>query len=352
MSSYLGVPLVANWCTFGQHASREAGEQIRNLQAGLAILDDSLQVLTTVALAGGNPIAALGEVRRIISTIQRVVGLATQQTLLAQSMQLGMANAGITVAQLNGVVAAAQDVVSFQWTDLIPGGQAAELIQFLARLAPVVAKLVVAIPAILTSVRRVYENMKLGNRQIYDNIAPAYAAFLTAANGAPNNIPGAVAVAGDQQGFVAAAFVEYGHVRRLADEILCEPGTPASQAKTAERAQKAHRANLLIGFQEQLIILQPVFDTMQQELAAMAGTMSLRDPNGVHPLIANWGDFYTRMGIDPATAPRDPRTITPAMLPPVLRPGQPNYAGTINQYFSDGLTNAPVHGAPRGITSM
>ena len=38
MSDYLGQPLVANWCTCGQHASREAGEQIRNLQGGLQVV--------------------------------------------------------------------------------------------------------------------------------------------------------------------------------------------------------------------------------------------------------------------------------------------------------------------------
>src|SRR5262245_9501950 len=32
MTGYLGDPLVANWYTYGQHASREAGTEIRALQ--------------------------------------------------------------------------------------------------------------------------------------------------------------------------------------------------------------------------------------------------------------------------------------------------------------------------------
>ena len=31
----------------------------------------------------------------------------------------------------------------------------------------------------------------------------------------------------------------------------------------------------------------------------MNGTMVLHDPNGAHPLAHNWGNFYSRMGIDP-----------------------------------------------------
>ena len=56
------------------------------------------------------------------------------------------------------------------------------------------------------------------------------------------------------------------------------------------------------------------------------GTMVLHDPNGVHPLANNWGDFYTRMGIDPSKAPADPRTITPGTLPPLLPRAKPAQA--------------------------
>ena len=103
---------------------------------------------------------------------------------------------------------------------------------------------------------------------------------------------------------------EYVVVRKLGDEARSAPGTPEATTKLQQRNQKAQHANLLVGMQEQLIILQPLFDTMMAELTAMNGTMVLHDPNGVHPLANNWGDFYSRMGIDPATAPADPKTIT------------------------------------------
>jgi hypothetical protein len=91
---------------------------------------------------------------------------------------------------------------------------------------------------------------------------------------------------------------------------------------------------------------------MQLELQAMSGTMVLHDPNGVHPLANNWGDFYTRMGIDPATAPADPRTIRADQLPPLLPPGDPRRRGTIAEYFEGGLTDERVHEAPPPIAPI
>jgi hypothetical protein len=80
----------------------------------------------------------------------------------------------------------------------------------------------------------------------------------------------------------------------------------------------------------------------------MSGTMVLHDPNGAHPLANNWGDFYTRMGIDPAQAPADPRTITPGSLPPLLPAAQRR--GTIGSYFNDNVDDEKVHEAPPTIT--
>ena len=97
-------------------------------------------------------------------------------------------------------------------------------------------------------------------------------------------------------------------MRRLNIEIQRAQDPQTIARLTAEREARANRANLLIGFQEQLVILQPIFNTMQPELRDIAGTMALNDPRGKIPLLpngGNWGDFYTRMGIDPARAPRN-----------------------------------------------
>ena len=346
MTGYLGDPLVANWFTFGQHASREAGTQIRSLQAGLQVLRDIGPTLVGLSF-GPNPITGFQSAVAAIRIFRRVLDLMGQDGLIRQAMQLALAKAGITDADLRRLVNEATTALIESPGAAMNPIAAYHMVRFIADVASMTAKLIVATPAIIQAVERVYENMKRGNKEIYENVAPAARNFLQAAQGAPNGVPGRMAFAGDTNGFLAAAFSEYGEVRRLGDEARAAPGTPEAATKLAQRHDKAMHANLLVGFQEQLVILQPIFNTMMQELQAMSGTMVLHDPNGVHPLANNWGDFYTRMGIDPARAPADPRTITPGTLPPLLPAAQRR--GSISSYFNDNVDNEKIHEAPPQI---
>jgi hypothetical protein len=351
MTGYMGDPLVANWFTFGQHASREAGTQIRNLQHGLQVLRDALPVLT--ALGSGSLLAMFGQAERAVRMIERILDLLSQDGLMQMALQLALARAGITQADLQQVVTDAQTALAVAPIGGVMNPIAMALFaRFMGRLTGLAARLIVAIPAIIQSVEHVYANMQQGNREIYENVAPAAAQFLTAAQGAPDGVPPRQTFTRDPSGFLSAAFAEYAEVRRLGDEARAAPGTPEAAAKLSERQGKAHHANLVVGFQEQLIILQPIFDTMQLELQAMSGTMVLHDPNGAHPLAGNWGDFYTRMGIDPARAPADPTTIRADSLPPLLPAGDPRRRGTISEYFEDGLTDERVHEAPPSIAPI
>lgn len=347
MTGYLGDPLVANWFTFGQHASREAGTQIRSLQEGLQVLRDIGPTLAGLSF-GPNPIIAFQSAQSALRIFRRVLDLMNQDGLIRQAMQLAFAKAGITEADLRNLVNEGAQVLTEAPTSAMNPIAMYHLLRFIGHATTMVGKLIVATPAIIRAVELVYENMKRGNKEIYENVAPAARNFLQAAQGAPNGVPGTMAFSGDTNGFVSAAFVEYGEIRRLGDEARAAPGTPEAATKLAQRHAKAMHANLLIGFQEQLIILQPIFNTMMQELNSMSGTMVLHDPNGAHPLANNWGDFYTRMGIDKSRAPADPRTITPGSLPPLLPAAQRQ--GTISQYFNDNVDNEKVHEAPPVIT--
>ena len=342
MTGYLGDPLVANWYTFGQHASREAGTQIRNLQMGLQIMSDALPVLQ--GLAFGNPLHAISSVRSAVRIFQRIIDLMGQDAMVQQAMNLAFQKAGITEAELHRLVREAE----FALAGAIGGPIFLGLgVPFIAHVASMTGKMIVAIPPLIRALRLISDNMVTGNREIYENVAPAAHGFLQAASASPTGDVQGYVPAADPSGFMTAAFAEYVEVRKLGDDVRANPTAPDASAKLAQRQQKAAHANLLIGFQEQLVILQPLFNTMQQEMAAMSGTMVLHDPNGAHPLANNWQDFYTRMGIDPRTAPKDPTTITPGNLPPLLPAAQRQ--GTIASYFNDNLTDEKVHEAPRDI---
>jgi hypothetical protein len=271
----------------------------------------------------------------------------SQDGLIRQAMQLAFAKAGITEADLRSLVTEGAQALRESPTVAMNPFAMYHMLRFIGHVTTMVGKLIVATPAIIRAVELVYDNMKRGNKEIYENVAPAAHKFLLAAQSAPAGVPGAMAFAGDTNGFVSAAFAEYGEIRKLGDEARTRPGTPEATAKLQQRHAKAMHANLLIGFQEQLIILQPIFNTMMQELNSMSGTMVLHDPNGAHPLANNWGDFYTRMGIDKSRAPADPRTITPNSLPPLLPAAQRH--GTISAYFNDNVDNEKVHEAPPTI---
>src|SRR4051812_28192736 len=346
MTGYLGDPLVSNWYTYGQHASREAGTEIRALQEGLQVLRDVLTTLATLNF--GNPITAFQAAVTAIRTFRRILDLINTPGLIQQAIQLALAKAGISVADIQSLVSEAQTVLIESPTMGMNPIAMYHMVRFIGHVAAMAGKLIAAFPAVIAAVEKIYENMKRGNREIYENVAPAAHNFLQAAQGAPNGVPGPMAFAGDTNGFLAAAFTEYGEIRRLGDEARAAPGTPDAATKLQQRHAKAMHANLLVGYQEQLVILQPIFDTMMQELTAMNGTMVLHDPNGAHPLAHNWGNFYSRMGIDPARAPADPRTITPGSLPPLLPPAQRH--GTIASYFNDNVDDEKIHQAPPPIS--
>src|SRR5690606_14737970 len=121
----------------------------------------------------------------------------------------------------------------------------------------------------------------------------------------------------DPQGFVLGAFSKYKEAKNMLDklEILRQEDPVGNQAEIerllAARKDLIHSANLLIGMQEQLTILQApdIFGDplVHRLLGAMTGTMSLTDAHGRHELLpaatpatANWADFSTRMGLKAA----------------------------------------------------
>lgn len=343
MAVYTGSPLVSNWCTYGQHASREAGAQINNLHAGLRVLEDARPILAGLSMPS-NPVGMARAVTRIGPTIRRIVALLKEEGLMKQSLQLALAKARITQSEIDATAAAYKESTTMEWSDLIPGARLAEDAELAARVTALGVKLGVATPAIIRAVKKVYDNMVRGNRSIYRNIAPAYHRFLIAALSARNGVVNVASIrfSGDTHGFLAAAFTKYSEARAVANR-------GSSAALVAERNALMHEANLLIGFQEQLVILQPLFDTMREELNAMSGTMVLRDPNGTHQLAANWANFYSRMGINPSGLPANPMGIRAGRTPRLHPRGSRGARGTIAEYFERYLADRRIHQAPPPI---
>lgn len=308
MTRYLGEPPVANWMTFGKYASREAGEQIRNLE-------------NVERAASGDLDAAA-----------RVAGDMAEPTAAMQALLLGADTAKRVYDDENGQVV----------TDTVP--------------------------QVFDTLSTMRDALVEGNTEIYQNIAPAFDAFLRGEADPASSGLQALAEAGyekgskkDPQGFVTAAFEKYAQARQKGLEAN-EAGDPAERQRLLdERAQLVGDANLQIGLQEQMTILQrnSIYGDrdMQAALGAVSGTMSLRDANGTHALRPdgrNWSGFADRMGLR-ETSPDDPNGI--AVTDPKGRTRHyvpdPSQKGTIVEYFTENLegdaARTLIEGSPRPL---
>lgn len=309
------LPPLSDWTTFGKYASREAGEQIRNLED------------VKRAQAGDKEAAA------------RVARNMADLNSAQQVGQLGLAAAKQNFGSINPLKAV-----------LDPLGQAG------GALGGTISDAAISGPD------KMLGALVKGNNGIYNNFAPAYEAFLSGEASGKGGLK-ALAEAGytpgsklDPQGFFTAAMTDYKEARELGIQAQKETD-PAKRAQLlSQRQQLMERGNLNLGNQEQVEVIQQkdVFGdpTVSKNIEALGGTMSIHDANGEHKLLpkgGNWADFKTRMGykdVDPGT---------PGAMKINLPDGTTHYfavdptaKGTISDYFTGSSSGEAADRLNRG----
>lgn len=209
-----------------------------------------------------------------------------------------------------------------------------------------------------------------GNTGIHNNIAPAYDAFLKGESDGGKGME-SLKKAGyykgsskDRQGFVTQAFTNYQNARELGIKAQHSKDPKAKKALEAERQKLMDRGNLLLGYQEQMEILQKpdVFEqpSIGRLLGLFEGTMNVTDEHGKYDFLpngGNWTDFATRMGLKEVPAG------TPGADPIRNTAGQTTYyvpaenrQGTIIDYFesrSNGMAARNLNlGHPRELEPL
>lgn len=278
MGRFLGEPRVADWCSFAKFASHQAGQRIR--ETSLTAVEFMRNLLDR---------SEPGKLKRLVEDLLRMPARLSMGRLLL-SLSLRRAEAGISVEEVSQ--------------------------RHGARLLPALCDL-------RGAAARLNRSFVLGNLRIYENIAPAYAAFLEAARDAPDWLPReAPAFSGDEHGYLRRAFGSYLEARRL-----------SLAGQTEARDQRVHEGNLWIGIHEQGQILQPLFEEIREELRALAGSIYFSDGGEEdHRMLpdGDWGDFFARMGLE--IRPQPFRELPP------LRAGVTGEAvTTIGAYFLRGL---------------
>lgn len=333
LTAYLGQPFCANWATFGKHASAHVGHEMAAADESLRLLDSLGNVDQLVDdIETFHPIRAKAEIQHLYEALSHLNVLINKPGIVGQSMGMAMGLLSDTIVEMRTAVGSA----SGGWSKF----KAA--VKTIAGILPHMRNEIVVMKAELAD----------GNQKIYDNIAPCLQEFLAGVVSAPNGIPATLSIPSDKDGFMTAAFHHYVEARRLVNQLQ-EPAHANDAGLLDRRLQEIELANLTLVTHEQMVA-QPDYDAMQPQMKALAGRMSLVDPTGVHELLpngGNWGNFYERLGYDPATAPADPHKIDPNHLPKQLPKTDPRFKGSIGDYFDENaqetrLQQAPIQPAP------
>lgn len=311
----MGTPRLSNWCIFAQYASRQVGEWIRELSVSQQTVIDFLTLPARIGT---------GAVDRAIADVTTL-----HQRYVMFEPLLGLAMRQVGTQESN-------------WKEFLHEGLWRQVVRPLGQR---LTGLLGSLEHIKDMLRRIHQNLVFGNQKIYNDLAPELCRFLAGLEvAAKQQRPPEVMTfssARDPRGFLTEGFALYRQVY-----LLGHAGTPDPQHDQL-RLQLMHRANLLFGCHEQLLILQPVFEQMREELRIMSQTMTLDDSLGSHKLLPNggdWGDFYQRMGLRSPLPSETPDGPTGQSILNLLLPADsPQFAGTIAEYFAHGLSDIRLH---------
>lgn len=341
LQDYLGDPPVSNWLTFGKYASREAGTQIRNIETVM----ESLDVFKTFD----------GDPRNDADAVVRMIQVLETDGMIEQGIRMAAKRAGIPIA-----------------VDSKPKDLVIELARYIAEQGT--TKGAQLVYEMLDTMDVMHKGLVKGNTGIYGSIAPAHDVFLRAESQDLDGIQ-ALRDAGygsppeDPQGWVLKAFENYEQARSLQIEASMESTPSDERARMLqERSDLIAEANLFLGIQEQMFILQDheIFNhpIMQEMLGSLEGTMSLGTAAGKFELLThggNWTDFATRMGLQEVPASQAGKKGILAIRNPdgqdhyyrLRNESEPQYKGTIVhlfQEFHDGHNSEVLReGDPRNI---
>lgn len=304
------LPELADWTTFGKFASREAGEQIRNLE-------DLAKVR-----ASNDPTAATRLARNTGSVEAIEQGLAMTGGAVDRNAKAMNPNRALNDPQ-GPLIGSSKELA------MAATGTATDL-----NSAP----------------KQMLNALVRGNNGIYDNFAPAYDAFLKGESDGTGGME-ALKKAGyypgsklDPQGFMTSALGDYKKARELGLSAQKETDPKKRQELLDERKKLVERGNLNLGNQEQMeVIQQPkIFGdpNVAKNIGAVSQTMAIHDGNGRTPLLpngGNWSDFATRMGYkEVAPGTENSMAIRHAGDGKVHHyQVDPNAEGTISKYFTD-----------------
>lgn len=286
LSAFLGAPALCNWATFGQHASRDLGlslyrgspDRLRHCYA--ALLRDPTLALTQAVHEAIDALLSLPSQLKALGGLLRHAYRRAFPLALESCYELPDDERQLRRLLEDAALVPEQVAISSQ--------SAWESSEGSVAVSRTVSRLARIIEYFIASCDRLRAGLVAGNLLIFQNVGRAYSAFLGSARSSA--AVERLQFDQDPRGFLAAAFRCYAQAAE----------------HPARRALLVEHGNLLLACQEQLVIAQPIFDGMQDEIAAIAPSLCLHDPEGEHPMLPHggqWGNLYDRMGFEREGAP-------------------------------------------------
>ncbi len=331
LTRFLGDPALPTWARFAKHASYSAGVQLRNIE-------EVLQAIDSVIALSGNASKGSGQsggwsIGRTAKAVFEISDLFHHQDLFETVLLVAAMKAGVDPLKIDSNLDQAarsgeQDIS--KWRAL--------------RLAlPAIPELLRNLPAMRHELSRVHNEIAGANEDIYRFMAPRLEAFLEHPESHGDGT-GCAERAPDER-FLNEALTSYKKAHDLSVEIRSlRHDDQRIKAISEQRIALVERGNILATFGEQIFRVEPRLARIADLLTPLTAFMTYRTPEGSERLAAdsstlNWANVYERMGIDKNAAPVDPKDVSPECFPPLLRPDDPRFQGTISQVLISGTRN-------------
>lgn len=332
LTEFMGSPDLPTWARFAQHASYNAGTQLRNIDEGLQAIQNARRVLNHFGdgLKQLSPKRIWQGLRAAPGALKEALDLLRYPGLLQEALSVSLIQAGVKESAMQGLQC--------------PGGRGsiASTTRRYWLASTNIHRLLTSLPELEDNLLQLQRVVAESNADIYEFMAPRIGRFLSRITDRQAAVASEDTSDADTGRFLESALGLYEQAAKLS--TLAHKTSDIDERLVIEEQRRdcVEQANLLATFGEQLFRVQPKFVEVESFLREAMRFMQFQFPDsqtaGAHPEVdRNWCHIYDRMGIDVSKAPADPMSIAPEDFPPLLPEEDPRFYGTIGQILRRGV---------------
>ena len=329
LSLYMGGEEFPAWARFAKHASFNAGKQLANLQEAQEAIAGIYQVSKTLkSIMKGNLLAFKDLPFASLNALRQIYHLFLRDDLVRTSLVVALSELNLPDKSFKRLLALTQ------------AGRSSNTIT--VKMAFIAFRhfrdILDVLPNMEQELKDLAKAISESNQAIYQFMAPRLSNFLEAYNTGQDYFKKTDSDPSAE--FLTQALFYYQNVHMLSGKINASIKKPKDLIQL--RSELLVKANVLATFGKQQNRVQPRFSKVTKVLKLVSKLMEFESPIGCRRLLtgcddlANWGDLYTRMGLDPSTGPENWTEISLYNFPKLLAFNDPLFQGTIGELLVTG----------------